>query len=119
MNCKFCKRPESGHTPKMGHAYTPLDSKETLQESAKRHVQELADASSSNKVRLTPAGKEESKPVQIRVQQTPFDPALRLALIDAGIITQDQLTAAMEKLSALNNLTRLEEKLSAQGQTGS
>jgi hypothetical protein len=37
----------------------------------------------------------------IRPTSTPFDPVLRMALIDAGIITTDQLDAAEKKIRYL------------------
>jgi hypothetical protein len=41
---------------------------------------------------------------QIKVSQLPTDPVLRVALIDNGILTVEQLTAAEAKIDALSRV---------------
>ena len=41
--------------------------------------------------------------MKVELSPMPFDPVLRLALIDAGIITPDQLTAAKQKIHSINS----------------
>jgi len=40
--------------------------------------------------------------MEVRVSSLPFDPVLRLALIDAGVLTLEQLQAAEDKIHATN-----------------
>jgi hypothetical protein len=83
--CNMCNQSYEWHQTHFArHPYTPPGSRNELRDATrdKKPSQARSDAI----VRTT----------------TPFDPVLRLALIEAGVITVDQLTAAEMKLRAVS-----------------
>lgn len=91
--CTVCTKPRRVHDGVgIRHTYTPPGTRvDTSQFDRERR---------SGAHRSTPPG---NTPGAVTgVLSVPFDPVLRLALIDAGVITPDDLAAAERKLGAFN-----------------
>jgi hypothetical protein len=86
--CRMCNQSHDWHQNNYSrHAYTPANA-----------PGELRDATSDRK-----AIRDDSD-ARITRSTVPFDPALRLCLIENGVITIQQLADAEEKLRIVNRL---------------
>jgi len=95
--CRMCGNSWEWHKSHFArHPYTPSNA-----------TNELRDTSHPDKPVKTDTD------VPIVHTTTPFDPVLRLALIEKGIISTGDLTAAQEKLGVLMRL--VDDKLGDQG----
>lgn len=88
--CTVCHRREDNHNVR--HAFTApgdrLDVAETFAKPSERPPRHTMP--------------DEQLPSLTGALSVPFDPILRLALIDKGIITPDDLADAQRKMSAMN-----------------
>lgn len=94
--CQICLQPEGQHHS-VNHTFTPpgrvVDTSQFARKRPKlqdRHVDPVAGA-----------GLTTGQPVAS--YQMPFDPVLRQALIDANVITVEQLDQAKKKIEAITN----------------
>lgn len=85
--CRICQRSEINHSG-VRHIFTPpYRPVDTSQFASKRPSDDVQGNTS-----VGPA------PVTYSMPQTPFDPVLRQALLDKGVLTMDELEAARRKV---------------------
>lgn len=81
--CQMCNHPQNNHP--FRHPFTPIGGVGV-------------DTSFLNNPK-----EEEQQPQHVSAPQTPFDPVLRQALVDKGILTPDDLTEAEKKISIISS----------------
>jgi hypothetical protein len=97
--CEICGDPEEGHAYR--HKFTPPGEQiDTRQFDRKRNKTPAAGESPSRRV---PTSQGTAERGGMRPVTSPFDPVLRMALIDAGIITVEQLDEAAKKIAVFTD----------------
>lgn len=91
--CQVCNVPEREHNAR--HAFTPPGTRVDTAQFARRRRKFPVEGNDTRG----------NVPSSYSVSQsaTPFDPVLRQALIDAGVITVAQLDEARKKIEAITN----------------
>lgn len=90
--CTVCSLKKGDHGDRR-HAFTPTGTRvDTAQFARKRRPQSAEGDDASRRGGMPQA-----------IAQTPFDPVLRQALLDAGVISIEQLDAARAKIEAVTN----------------
>lgn len=89
--CTICNVPERDHNAR--HVFTPPGVPVDTSQFARKRRKGAPEGNSTRG----------NIPTSYSVAQTPFDPVLRQALIDAGVITVEQLDEARKKIEVLTN----------------
>jgi hypothetical protein len=89
--CTVCNVTEREHNAR--HAFTPPGTRVDTSQFARRRRKGATEGDTTRG----------NVPTPYSVSQTPFDPVLRQALIDAGVITVEQLDEARRKIEVLTN----------------
>lgn len=90
--CAVCEKPELEHHDTQ-HLYTPQGSRVDTSQFKRKRPKGDDEGDDKGNDRRIPAS----------YTQTPFDPVLRQALLDAGVLTIEQLDEARKKIELLTN----------------
>jgi hypothetical protein len=94
--CTICSKPESEHVPgnpDVHHAFAAPGAPIDTSQFARKRPEARAGGDDARRHVQTPQ----------HASQGPFDPVLRQALVDAGVITPEQLEAAARKISMMTS----------------
>lgn len=91
--CTVCQLPELEHWGKQ-HVYAPPGARVDTSQFARKRPNVARPNDDEGATREVP----------VSYTQTPFDPVLRQALLDAGVITFEQLDEAKKKIEAITGM---------------
>lgn len=96
--CKICGNPEDNHPYR--HMFTPEGTPiDTRQFDRKRFSTRPGGDDMSQGIPSAQGAAEQPVRSRLNASRVPFDPVLRMALIDAGVITVEQLQEAEKKIA--------------------
>lgn len=96
--CQICHLPDGAAHSMKQHKFTSPDEQIDTRQFDRRRPRTISPRETLAQGILPPERTPQASPM--RSAPTPLDPVLRMALIDAGIITVEQLDAAEKKIRA-------------------